>query len=75
MTHPNDSIDEPGVLRHDAARVIAASAWSKAELLDRAKELDPRGDEANDVQDARRLAQRMLNKAGEARERPDGERK
>ncbi len=51
VTHPNDESSESA---------LAAGAWGKTlERLDRAKELDPQGDGAPEVQESRRRAQRM----------------
>jgi hypothetical protein len=61
VTHPHDEALSALDLRQDAAKAITDGQWRKAlELLDKAKEIDPPGDEASEVQESRKLAQRML---------------
>jgi hypothetical protein len=49
------------VLRSEAAEALEAGEWTKVlALLDEAKALDPRGDDAPGVADARRIARRKL---------------
>jgi hypothetical protein len=60
VTHPNDEPDAR-TMRHDAAKAMEAKEWRKAlDLLDRAKKVDPPGDEAPAVQDARKVARAEL---------------
>jgi hypothetical protein len=70
VTHAYDPTEEAHDLRDAAARAMADGQWSRArDLLDRAKGLDPKGDDAPEVQESRRRVQQMLNPADV---RPDG---
>ncbi len=61
VTHPNNEPDDAPSMRREATRAMEAGEWRKAlELLDRAKKEDPAGDEAPEVQDARRVAREGL---------------
>jgi hypothetical protein len=60
VTHPRDDPD-PRAMRREAAKAMQAKEWRKAlDLLDRAKNEDPAGDEAPAVQDARKVVREEL---------------
>jgi hypothetical protein len=62
VTHGQDPVDAARRLRSAAQEAVAAGAWERAlDLLDRAKDMDPEGDAAPKVQEARRRVKEALN--------------
>jgi hypothetical protein len=60
VTHPHEEPDARS-MRREATKAMEAGEWRKAlELLDRAKREDPAGDEAPQVQDARKVVRAKL---------------